>query len=288
MTSTRTRERSQPTAAQITRLYTLASRAGWKREAVHGEIMSRYGAESTKQLTTRQYEQFTAFLEGIIRAQDQGPQSSADAAFHHPRVHDKRGAEGILAREWPALVTGEPTLAANIVEVLDCMRLWRKKGTISPRLLVVELQKMRRLPPDVLAAAVEIYLGGHTLKNEQYFFGIARRIKREIEHEKNAAKRKDEIDKRKRAAAERELDEVLAAAGPSPAEGLDRCVCSHGRLSYRRDEASQPRTIPCPWCQEGLARLRLALSRGDRLGRVDWDLVREQAEQFLERAAEQP
>jgi len=269
----------QPTQPQIRRLYTLASRAGWRSEQVHTEIRRRYGVESTKQLTARQYEQFSAFLEGMIRAAERQPKSNADAGGHHPKVHNTEGVERILREEWPAILIEDPALAGNLVEALDAFRLTRFAATISPRVLTAQVQLMRKLPREVLASTAAIYLERYTTRPERYFFGIARGEKYRQRRQRNADNRKAEAEQRGQRDVERRVEQILAAAGAFPVPAVtEGCICSRGRLDYHPDPMERARTIPCPWCSLGIEQLHLAV-RNDRLGRIDWQLVRDQLEE---------
>ena len=273
-----------PTQAQIRRLYTLASRAGWKTDQVHAEIRRRYGVESTKELTARQYEQFSAYLEGMIRAAERQPKSNADAGAHHPKVHNTEGVERILREEWPAILTEDPALAGNLVEALDAFRLTRLAATMSPRILAAQVQLMRKLPREVLGSTAAIYLERYTTRPERYFFGIARGEKYRRRRQRNADQRKADADQRGQRDVERRVEQILIAAGSFPIPGVtEGCICSRGRLDYRPDPMERARTIPCPWCSLGIEQLHLAV-RNDRLAHIDWQLVRDQLEeQHVER-----
>jgi len=272
---------------QITRLYTLATAAGLDREGVHAILLRRYGVESSKLLTLRQYEQLTAYLQGSIDAQQRPPRSSADRVFHHPRVHNREGIAKIFRAEWPALLTRDPKLAADLIEVLDCVRLTRQSATISPRVVVSTIQKMMKPKPRLLAAAAATYLERYTQKDERYFLGILR-------GERWRERRRQRDEKQEHATAEQrdrqiaaQAQEIITAAGARPGDpaAAEGCVCDSGKLGYRPDEHAPFRVVPCPWCLEGRQRLARALREGQDLSRVNWRLVRQQTAERLEREA---
>ena len=56
-----------PSPGQIKRLWALARAAGMDYDAVHAEIMRRYGVDSVKKLSRAAYQGFTRFLENRAR-----------------------------------------------------------------------------------------------------------------------------------------------------------------------------------------------------------------------------
>lgn len=182
---------THPSPPQITRLYTLASGAGWTRDDVHDWLASRYNLHSSKDLTPRQYEQMTAFLQGVIEGRQRdsdGMARKADAARGFPRLHDKTGLRRLFRQHWPAMVSNHPDLAEDLLEVLDCARLYRRVGTVSPGLMIKLLQKMRKFDVTILEPAAAAYLKSYTTKDERYFLGICRRLR----HDALLAQRKAE------------------------------------------------------------------------------------------------
>ena len=277
---TATKETRVPTNNQIKRLYTLATRAGLDHPAVHTDILRRYGIESTRDLTDRQYEQFTAFLQGMIRAQERDPNTRADAAANYPRITDRAGLERLFREQWPALASRDPELTKDLVEVLDCARLTRTQATISPRIATAQIQKMDKYHPDVLQEAARIYLAHYTTRDERYFFGIVRGEKRRQRRRAAEEREQKGVDEGRQAQTQDQLDRILTAAGPSPVPAGQRCVCIQGQLEYRADEHTAAAMIPCPWCDAGRARWTLVL-RARMTYRVDWARLRAQVEAFL-------
>jgi len=171
-----------PTQPQIIRLYTLAGAAGLDHAGVHAELWDRYGIESSRHLDKRQYEAFCRELATRGRARatvGQVGNLPAEAAMHYPRVCDRQGCLALLHQAWPQIVAANPILATALAELLDCFRLTRKAGAISPRLLVVLIQKMQKLPLDALTGAAAVYLERYSMRDENYFLGICRRILRD-------------------------------------------------------------------------------------------------------------
>lgn len=277
---TATRQTRGPTNNQIRRLYTLATRAGLDHPGVHTEIFRRYGIESTRDLTDRQYEQFTAFLQGMIRAQERDPATRAEAAANYPRLTDRAGLERLFREQWPAMASRDPELTKDLVEVLDCARLTRTQATISPRIATAQIQKMQKYHPDVLREAARIYLSHYTTRDERYFFGIVRGEKRRRRRQAADEKEQQGVDQAKQAQTQEQLDRVLSAAGPALLPAGQACVCVQGQLEYRQDEHTAPAMIPCPWCEAGRARWTLAL-RARMSYRVDWARLRGQVEAYL-------
>ncbi len=286
-----TKQRQQPTREQIVRLYSLAHHAGLSHDMVKAEIWARYGIESTKELDPRQYEQYTRELELRARVRSPAVERAAKAAMHYPKLHDRKGIDAVLREQWPQLCAGHPKLAADLAEVLDFCRLTRATGTISPRIVEVQIQRWRKLPLNVIAEAAEVYLNRYTSRNERYFAGILRRIMNDRKRAERAAKRKAKAEKKQREAIEREIEQVLLAAGPSPVAGSQRhdldgqCVCRAGKLLHRVAGADRHAEIPCPWCHQGIELLRRGLAtRGiaDNLRLIRWADVRDEVLERLE------
>jgi hypothetical protein len=160
-----------PTTAQSARLYTLASRAGLDHAGVLAEVFDRYGVETTRELTDRQYEEYTRDLD--LRAAGR----TAGAAAPKPgAIHDKAGCEALLRELWPQLFQTRCQLALALVEVMDWCRLNRQHGRVSVGKLTHMIEGARKFDLDIIGEAVRVYLQGYTHTDERYFLGICRRL----------------------------------------------------------------------------------------------------------------
>jgi len=186
MTTTST---SAPTQRQIARLYTLAGQAGLGHDEVIGQLRAAYGIETTKRLTLLQYEEFCLWIQGRIGARRIG---DGKAPAREGQLWRRAQVANLLDQEW----IGPPPLAADLrdrlIDVLDDFRLYRSTGRIGTSILRATIQQIGRHRIEIVAEACEIWLGHYRERNEQYFAGILRRLKRE-----NKGKAKDD----KRAAA---------------------------------------------------------------------------------------
>jgi hypothetical protein len=190
-------------------------------------------------------------------------------------------------------VSGYPDLAAELAEVMDAFRLYRQAGLISPQLLRREIGRWRhrsRARLDLLSTAARTYLAAYTSRNEEYFYGILRRLERDARRQRSIEQRQSEIQQRAQVALEARLQQIILDAGPIPSAGSPgpptcgstaSCVCSRGQLYYQIEGAF--RLIPCPWCEPGLQRWRQALAADRAPPHPDWEEIKRQTLEALVR-----
>lgn len=183
------RRTSNPTQRQIARLYTLAGQAGLSHAEVIAQLRDAYGVESTKRLTLPQYEEFVAWIKGRI-----GARVSGDA--RHParegQIWQRAQVARMLDIEWPGL---DGDLRDRLTDVLDDFRLYRSTGRISASVLRQTIQRIARFGPELVGQACDIWLSRYRERDERYFAGICRSLKRQ-------AKKQGKQDERQQAMAE--------------------------------------------------------------------------------------
>jgi len=292
-------ERKHPTDAHITRLYTLAAQAGLDHAGVKDELFARYGVDSTRDLSLRQYEQFTAFLEGMTWARCRA--GSPNPAIKGPgKLNSRADCAALLRREWPELFPRDEALAADLVEALDCWRLTRLSGTLGEGIASATIQQVGKADLRDVRRATAAYLTGYTTRNERYFLGMVRGAKRDRLIIERRQQRQAKNDQRKRSEAEGIAQDVIARAGerppvpqalacPAGSAGVSPAVCPYcegkSRLWYQAAEDAPFVFVPCPWCVTGRRELLAQVQAGKRFDHVNWPLVREQIEERLARRA---
>jgi len=173
-----------PTQPQVVRLYALASKAGLSHDQVKAEVLRRYGRSSTKQLRTREYEEFTRDLARGYKGISGRPEPDIAPIQEGKYISNKGGirlvTSMLLCEEsvlWPDVRDADLTL---INDVLDCFRQTR---TSWQRLSVDQLRKIiEAWQPYGLPAfreAADRYLRQHQDKAEPYFLGILRIVQKE-------------------------------------------------------------------------------------------------------------
>jgi len=275
--------RHHPTQPQIAKLYTVAGRAGLDHAGVKDELFARYGLESTKQLSLRQFQEFLAFFEGMARAAGRKPPRSKDDPAH-PKCSSRGDCERLLRAEWPLVFTQDPELAGCLVAAFDCFRLTRLSGKAAESILAASIQRLSRADLRDVRKAVAQYLVGHTTKPERYFEAMVRYRKRDRQTEERREAKKGERQREERVGIDQLAKEIIDRAG-EPMKLGDRCACEKGKLWYQPAENAPTRVIPCPWCDVGKRELAGALGRGKRFDHINWRLVREQTDDRLRRWA---
>ena len=287
--------RNHPTDAHITRLYTLATKAGLDHAGVKDELFARYGVDSSRDLSLRQYEQFTAFLEGMVRAKMRGcgeaKRRGGEEAKGPGKLNSRADCAGLLQREWPEIFPRDEALAADLVEALDCWRLTRLSGTLGEGIASATIQQVGKADLRDVRRATAAYLTGYTTRNERYFLGMVRGAKRDRLIIERRQQRQAKDAQRKRTDAEGIAQDVIARAGerPSTPRLLDSSTCAacdgKGRVWYQAAEDAPFVFSPCPWCVTGRRELLAQVQAGKRFDHVNWPLVREQIEERLARRA---
>ena len=276
--------RQHPTQPQIAKLYTVAGQAGLDHAGVKDELFARYGIDSTKQLSPRQFQEFLAFFEGMARAAGRKPPTIKDDPAH-PKCSSRGDCERLLWSEWPMIFTQDPDLAGCLVAAFDCFRLTRLSGKASEAILSATIQRLSRADLRDVRKAVGQYLVGHTTKPERYLEAMVRYRKRDRQTEERREAKKTERQREDRAGIEQLVKEIINRAG-EPMRFGDRCACDgKGSLFYQREPHANFGTVPCPWCEAGKKDLERGLSRGQRFDHINWRLVREQTEDRLRRWA---
>ena len=278
-----TAQRQRPTQPQIAKLYTVAGQAGLDHAGVKDELFARYGLESTKQLSLRQFQEFLAFFKGMARAAGRKPPRSKDDPAH-PKCSSRGDCERLLRAEWPLVFTQDPELAGCLVAAFDCFRLTRLSGKAAESILAASIQRLSRADLRDVRKAVAQYLVGHTTKPERYFEAMVRYRKRDRQTEERREAKKGERQREERAGIDQLAKEIIDRAG-DPMKLGDRCACEKGKLWYQPGENTPMRLIPCPWCETGRRELAGSLGRGKRFDHINWRLVREQTEDRLRRWA---
>ena len=167
-----------PSKQQISRLFALANNAGLDNAAVHNEIASRYGYESVKQLTPREYEEFTA---DVSRWGDR--EGEPDIAPIDKHVGTTGGCFMVINQMVEAgAFFGDATdddleTAANL---LDHFRRYRSTWR---RLAVTQIEAIvagwRQYDLADWREAAKRFMTQSSLKDEKYFQGILRRVAKE-------------------------------------------------------------------------------------------------------------
>lgn len=182
-----------PTAPQIKRLFTLATKAGLTTADVHAETDRRYGKQHTKYLSDHQYEQFTRLIiQGDIKPGVVPPAERDIDEIRDGKYLCSRGAirvaVGMMADEG-LLWDGASGIDAGVLgDMLDCIRLyrrsWRRITLEQARTMVIA---WTHYPLPVWRDAARRYLAQHTTKDEKYFAGILRRVAHEHSQPQPAA-----------------------------------------------------------------------------------------------------
>jgi hypothetical protein len=215
MAQTRT---SNPSQAQIARLYTLAGKASLDHSAVIAQLRGAYNVESTRQLSLPQYEEFCLWIKGRIgaRATGEGAPPAREGQLWQ-RAQVVRILDEELATMVPGGVPAPAEMREHLADVLDDFRLYRGTGRISAALLRALIQQIRRYHPSIITAACEVWLAHYRERNEAYFLGILRRIKRETKNQARTAQRRDtretETADREREARQEKLVREMEANG---------------------------------------------------------------------------
>jgi len=194
---------SNPTQRQIARLYTLAGQAELNHDEVIGQLRAAYGIQTTKGLTLLQYEEFCAWLQGRIGARSMGdakPPAREGQIWQHAQVAKT------LDIEWPGLGDG---VREKLADVLDDFRLYRSSGRIAAGVLRQTIQRIARCGPELVEQACDVWLSRYRERNEAYFLGILRRLRRD-------AKSAGALGERATAMKERELAEEMERYGWAP------------------------------------------------------------------------
>jgi len=275
--------RQHPTQPQIAKLYTVAGRAGLDHAGVKDELFARYGIDSTKQLSLRQFQEFLAFFEGMARAAGRRPPSIKDDPAH-PKCSSRGDCERLLRSEWPLVFSRDPAVAAGLVEAFDCFRLTRLSAKAAESMLAAAMQQLTKADLRDVRKAVAAYLTGYTTKPERYFLAMVRNAKRDRQLKERREAKKGERQREERAGIDQLAKEIVDRAG-EPMKLGDRCACEKGKLWYQPGEGTPTRVIPCPWCETGRRELAGALERGKRFDHINWRLVREQTDDRLRRWA---
>ena len=276
--------RQHPNQAQITKLYTVAGKAELDHAGVKDELFARYGLESTKQLSLRQFQEFLVFLEGMARAAGRkAPRLKDDPA--HPKCSSRGDCERLLRSEWPLVFTGDEALAGNLVLAMDCWRLTRLSGNASEAILAASIQRIAKADLRDIRAKLPAYLTGYTNRDERYFLGMVRQARRDRQLEERREKKKTERQREDRAGIDQLAKEVIDRAG-EPMKLGDACACDgKGKLWYQPGEHTPTRVIPCPWCDAGKRELARDIGRGKRFDHINWRHVRGQTKDRLRRWA---
>jgi len=271
-----------PTDRQIVRLYTLASKVRLDQAGVHAELLARYGVESTRELSLRQYEQFTSELERTIRMLDRGGTRRSPSTARG-NLTKRAACERLLREEWPEIFDRDATLAASLVECLDCFRLTRLSGSMGDGPARNWAQKIQKAEQRDLRRTAAVYLERYTSKPERYFLVMLINARRDRMRQERRRQRHDQRGEAQRATAEGMAQDVIDRAG-EPILISDACACEgKGRLWYRPAANSPFRFCPCPWCERGRAELIAQIKDGRRFDHVNWPLMREQIEERAER-----
>lgn len=174
-----------PTAPQIKRLFTLATKAGLTTPDVHAETQRRYGKAHTKYLSDHQYEQFCRLLQngdikpGVVPPAERDIDEIRDGKYLCSRAAI-RVAVGMLDAEGLLWEHATGIDAGVLGDMLDCMRQyrrsWRRITLEQARTMVIA---WTHYPLPVWRDAARRYLAQHTTKDEKYFAGILRRVAHE-------------------------------------------------------------------------------------------------------------
>ncbi len=276
--------RQHPNQAQITKLYTVAGKAELDHAGVKAELHDRYGLESTKDLSLRQFQEFLVFCEGMARAAGRkAPRTKDDPA--HPKCSSRGDCERLLRSEWPLVFTQDEALAAGLVEALDCFRLTRLSARVADSMLAAAIQRLAKADLRDIRAKLGTYLTGYTNRDERYFLGMVRQARRDRQIEERREKKKTERQREDQAAVGQLAKEVIDRAG-EPMRWRGGCACDgKGKLWYQPGEHTPTRVIPCPWCDVGQSELARDIGRGKRLDHINWRHVRSQTGDRLRRWA---
>jgi len=257
---------------------------GLDQAGVHAELLARYGVESTRELSLRQYEQFTSELERTIRMLDRG---GARRSPSTPRGNlTKRAAcERLLREEWPEIFDRDATLAASLVECLDYFRLTRLSGSMGDGPARAWAQKIQKADQRDLRRTAAIYLERYTSKPERYFLVMLINARRDRMRDERRRQRHDQQAAGQRATVEGMAQDVIDRAGEPILIG-GACACDgKAQLFYQREPHANFGMVPCPWCEAGRCELAGAIGRGQRFDHINWRLVREQLEERAARRA---
>ena len=289
---------THPTPAQITRLYTLAGAAGLGRAGAKDEMFARYGVESSKDLSPRQYENFTTFLEGMGRAKSRESKRRGVVGAHGDapgpeKLHTLADCEALLRNEWPDVYARDQELAAHLVEVVDCWRLCRLSGAMSMAIAATALQVLRKLDLRDVRQAVGAYLTGYTTKPERYLLAMVRNGRRDRTLAERKSNRLEAEEQKQLHAAQHLAAEVVKAAGRPPScppvrrsLGEGGCPFCDGKARVYYDRGDGVFTdVPCPWCPAGRQHLVEQITAGKRYDHRNWDAIRDQLEERLAKRA---
>jgi hypothetical protein len=266
-----------PTADQIKRLYTLATQAGLDHAAVKGELHARYGVDSSKDLSLRQYENFTAFLQGMARAAGRKVGSGFVKPAAPDKLHSLNDCGALLRAEWPEIFERDQELAAELVQVLDCWRLLRGRGAMSKAIAATCIETIRKADFRDVHRTVTTYLTGYTTRNERYFLGILRGEAWRRKREDRKAQRQQADQKHQDTVLDLRVESIIKEAGGAPYTYDGKCACEgKGKVWWMDPETDNLRDVPCPWCHEGRRLLRTEMQGGRTYRFAPWTEIKRQ------------
>jgi hypothetical protein len=217
----RDRTAGRPTDAQIKRLFTLATKAGLSYAQVKAEIKARFHKDSTKLLTSGQYDVYTDGLflracgatsharldnipEDTLREVSAAVEAvSGDTALGRapaPPAPDIEpfdgkfiGTKGAVAVAvamvikgrggplWPGMTADDVMLLQNLV---DALRQCPRRGTFK-RITMAQatrwVTKAATYPLPIFRRATQVFLDGYRHKDESYYFGILDGVTRDFQ-----------------------------------------------------------------------------------------------------------